>query len=275
MEKAPPRRGPALKKLLLALSVLFALVGFGILSIVVFNVRPYVNISGGQLGLLDYAHGIPVEATTNLKIADTSIKTYYRNGWSLTSLPRDRMDNWTSKVHKLPPPEKSDSIFAHYGLLSLNGEAIKHVAISGIEVDQAKFYLQTEKLAYKLYYAYPNILNFLVGSYCFWLLAQFVSAIQKGWSFTKKNRLRLQSIGWVLLILQAVYFSVEFMPPLINYFDVSYTATIPGYRSNFDFHADPVKPFSMMWLLIGALILVVAGAFRDGEMLQEDKDLIV
>ena len=93
--------------------------------------------------------------------------------------------------------------------------------------------------------------------------------------FQKKNRLRLQNIGWAILILQGAYFVVEFKQPLVNYFEVSYTATIPAYRSNFDFHADPVKPFSIMWLLIGALVLVLASAFRDGEILQEDKDLTI
>ena len=274
METTSRRRSPVRKRLLVALSVLFALVGIGLLLIALLNLHPYVDYASRRYRFLDYKQGIPVEATTSLRIADTSIMTYYKDGWTLVSIPADREDDRKSRPHKLPMPEKRDSIFAHNTVYTLEGEVNKHVTVNGTWMNRAKFYLQTEKLWYRLYFTYPGILNSLVASYCFWLLARFVSDIQEGWSFRKGNRLRLQHVGWAILVLQGVYLILEQMPP-IGDFVVKYTATIPGYRSHFDFQADPVTPFSMMWSLIGGLILVVASAFRDGEMLQEDRDLIV
>ena len=171
--------------------------------------------------------------------------------------------------------DRSDSIFAHYTAYKVSGGIDPAFTVNGMVMKDAKFYLHTNKLGYRLYYSYPGIVNSLVVSYCFWLLAHFVSSIQKGGSFTEPNSRRLHKIGWAVLILQAAYLIIEFIPPLINYVNVSYTSSIPGYRSNFDFNADPVKPFSIMWFLIGALILVIASAFQDGEMLQEDKDLTI
>ena len=273
MKKAPRRRGPVSKRLLVTLSVIFAIFAVGLLAVVLFNFRPYVNITGGQAGFMDYKHGIPVAATKSLDIADTSIKTYYQNGLGIAKLPYDRYANW--KLRDKGLPERSDSIFAHYKFINLYSEVNPDVKINGIRMDRVKVYLQTKNVGYRLYYTYPVILNCMVASYCFWLLAQFVSAIQKGWSFTKQNRLRLEKVGFAVFFLQAAYFIVEFIPPLIDNVGVSYTSPIPGYWSHFDFLAYPVKPFSMTWLLISAVILVVANAFQDGEMLQEDKDLTI
>ena len=58
-------------------------------------------------------------------------------------------------------------------------------------------------------------------------------------------------------------------------FDISFITTMPGERAHLDFQADPVQPFSITWTLIGALIWVLASAFQDGELLQEDKNLTV
>src|SRR5215204_248112 len=275
METASRHRRLVNKRLLLALSVLFGLAGIGLLFIAFFDLHPHVNYVSRRYGFLDYKQGIPVAANTNLKIADTSIMTYYKDGWSLVTIPRDFRDERKSIPDKLPMPEKSDSIFAHKTVYDLRGEVDKHVTVNEIQLNRAKFYLQTEKLSYRLYFASPGILNCLVASYCFWLLALLIPDIQEGWSFGKTNRLRLQQVGWAVLTLQAVYFILELFPPLLINFDISFITTIPGEPSHFDFQADPEKPFSITWTLIGALILVLASAFRDGEMLQEDKDLIV
>lgn len=249
--------------------------GVGLLSTVLFNFRPHSNVISDWYSYLDFSKGIPVEARTNLKIADTSIVTYDKYSANRVSNKPGAGDKPESVSYKASTFPGTDSLFTQKKLYTRKGEVVNDVTVTAIHMNRAKLFLESEKLSHRLYFSLPGIVTFFVAAFCLSMLASLVSDIQEGSSFGKINRIRLQKIGWALLLLQGVFLIMNVTSLLFGKFNISFTGTLPDYPSHFDFQATPVMPFSPAWILIGTLVLILAYAFRDGEILQEDKDLIV
>lgn len=275
MEKLKRHRSFVNKGLLRFLSGLCALGGIGLLFSVLFNVRPDSNVISDWYSYLDFSKGIPIEAKTNLEIGDTSIVTYEKYAANMMSNPAGAVGQTKSNAYKAPILPGRDSLFTHKKLYTRKGKVVNEVTVTAIHMNRAKLFLEAEKFSHRLYFSFPGIVTFFVASFCLWLLASLVSDIQQGSPFGKINRIRLQKIGWALLLLQSIFLIMNLTTFLLGKFNISFTGTLPDYPSHFDFHATPIMPLSPAWILIGITILILAHAFRDGEILQEDKDLIV
>lgn len=257
------------------ISILFAMGSLGLLSSVLFNVHLYPKFITDWYHFMDFRQGIPVEAMANLTVDDSSITNYNKDGDSIVSVQPRSLD-LTKSTQSVPTTgDESGSIFIDKKLLTRKGAVIKHITVNKMHIRRAELYLQTKNIWYRLYFGFPAIITLIAASCCFWLLAGLVSDIQKGKSFGKASWKRLQFIGWAVLTVQIIYLVMDLFAPLLGRFFVSVTNTIAGNQSHFDFRADPVLSFNPAWALIGVLVLTLASAFRDGEILQEDKNSIV
>lgn len=272
METPYRGRGLVNKRLMIALSIVFGVVGTTLLVITIFNLRVNLEYVTRPLGLPNYDQGLPVTASTELKIVKT-MGEFDEGRGNVVRMEQYHTDERKSRRNQQVTGEMASTVTRKSGYFAI--EADTDIAVNEVLMNRAVLHLQPKNFWHRLYFMYPGILNSFVASFCFWFLALFVSNIQEGGAFTKRNGLRLQRVGWAILGLQALYYIQRVTPTLIDDFYLEYPTMSRFSSSDFWFRASPESEFSVTWALIGALILVVASAFRDGEMLQEEKNLTI
>jgi hypothetical protein len=113
----------------------------------------------------------------------------------------------------------------------------------------------------------PGILITLTVGYACWQFAKILNSIEKNKEFSDKNYKRLfNAAGWIISIdLLLLVFDVMNHSVVRGALHIS-PATSPGLTSD-------ENSFSLTWLVVGCILMILSKVFRRGSELQEDHDL--
>jgi hypothetical protein len=113
----------------------------------------------------------------------------------------------------------------------------------------------------------PAILITLTVSYACWQFARILNSIENNKEFSDKNYKRLFNAGaWIIVVdLLLLVFDVMNHSVVRGVLHIS-PATSPGLTSD-------ENSFSLTWLVVGCILMILSKVFRRGSELQEDHDL--
>ena len=239
---------------------------------VTFNLNGQIRLTKKSwTRLSEFGPGIPFHATLNAPIPDSSIVTekgggralhnYYPEGRATGSLLFDSADY-------------SDKILADFKVRNTQSES-KDFKVSSANLTTAVFYVQPNKFWDRILLSIPRILPLLLIAFCAWQLLQLIRAIDSGTSFTQSSPKRIAGIGWAILFTGLILFILDILQNSLASISLSFSSTIPNYRVPFDATAYKEGFPIFNWLVIGAIILIVAKAFKYGNQLQKYEDLTV
>ena len=267
--------------------VIFAVARFGlIISIIVYSLSAIMsiitvtfNLSGEfRLGknswtrFSEFGPGIPFHATTTVQIPDSSIVTERAgarslyNYYSLIHSPEQ-----TAEALSLDAANYSDKIRSDFKIFAGLSES-KDIRPLGARLDGVVVYLQPSKFGDKMLLSLPRILPLLLIAFCSWQLLQLVRAIHSGVSFTQSSPKRIATIGWAILFTALLLFILDLLQNSVTTIWLNFTSTIPKYRLPFQLSVYKGGFSQLEWLFAGAIILLVAKAFRHGNQLQKYED---
>lgn len=113
----------------------------------------------------------------------------------------------------------------------------------------------------------PAILITLTIGYACWQFAKILGSIENNKAFLDRNYKRLFNAGaWIIIAdLALLVFDVMNHSVVRGALHIS-PATSPGLSSN-------ENSFSLTWLVVGCILMILSKVFRKGSELQEDHDL--
>ena len=132
-------------------------------------------------------------------------------------------------------------------------------------------YVQTKSALRKLQFLLPQLLSLLVAAYCMWQIGFLLHSITKQSAFENINFTRLRNVGWAIIFCQLGLLATQSQTKAFNLFIVK----SGYYYPDLHFITWSAPPFSLTWLLIGAITLIFTLAFRRGAHLQEEQALTV
>jgi len=224
-----------------------------------------------SISLSEFDRGIPFYATLATEIPDSSIAS---NRGGTISLHNYYPGDDAREQVSLNGVDYSDKIVSDFKVLN-ERSASNDIKLSGAKLNAAVFYLQPAKILDRLVLSLPGILTLLLIAFCSWQLLRIVNAIHSGNSFNQSSVKKIAGIGWAILVTFLLLFILDSLQNSVASVSLDFSSTIPNYRMPFQATAYK-KSFSHWdWLIGGAIILLVAKAFRYGNQLQKQEDLTI
>jgi hypothetical protein len=121
-----------------------------------------------------------------------------------------------------------------------------------------------DSLSRRLLFMLPGVIVFVVAAYCLLQVAFLLQNIHRGDAFRKQNFRKLSKIGVAILLTNL----------LLMVFGLLQLPVVTGARNDIDPALLKDQPaFSLVWVLVGCICLLLAHAFRTGARLQREADL--
>jgi len=146
--------------------------------------------------------------------------------------------------------------------------------VTKVDFESGTAYIKPESFYNRSLLIAPIVFFFGILSFFLWQLAFFINNIQRGEIFIPANYKRLRNMGIAVLAHQALLFILYLLESSYQIL-VNYQSTIPNYRPPVYLVAEADYHIGAPYLLAGALILVVANAFKKGYTLQQEQDLTI
>jgi hypothetical protein len=244
------------------------------IAVLVFNVPPYIKTRNGTvIGYEEYSTGIPIKVRLSTRIPDTSLALKYEMTSTTINIRNGNLFRFVNPIKD--SIHYSDTITLGFERYRLDGPTSGFPKINGVRLDDATIYVKPETLGQKILFSLPNILPLLVIFWTCWQLSLILQSIYRGESFVFSNYKRFLKIGYAIVVLQGIYIAMSIWLYDLKEMQMKFTSNIPNYRQPFDATIYPIPLYSLPWLAVGCLIIILSYAFRKGSYIQEDHDLTI
>jgi hypothetical protein len=227
----------------------------------------------------DYWKGIPLKTRTRKSIYDSSFNLVvkYQNG-SIDTV------QYNSSYHEtLPKPDLDAKGFGKATIIA--GDTVTttfrtkdmhpDVIVKAADISEMTFYILPATIGMRLLVSLPQLLSWLIVTFCAWQLFFLMRDIIKGQVFRRKGYRRLAMIGTAMIMLQVVLFLLSECPPYRGSISVMFNSTASNYHIPVDLFAIPRSSFDLKWLAVGCIVLILAKGFEKGDELQQEQDLMI
>jgi hypothetical protein len=248
------------------------------------DVPPYISWGKGQkLGLLDFEQGIPVDVRmVSGYMPDSTIfdntGTYYgsKNFHSAQALAfRGRQKN----PNIIEQAAFSDTIITQYrvfipGDYPTENKISNPAYITDGNILTGVLRVKTDRIAWRLLLLTPLILYLSLIAFGSLQIARLLKDILAGQAFIDGSYRRIRNVGWGVVVYQLILFVFLFVS---WYWSILIDFVSPGsnYRSPVHLSVRAQYDFSVYWLIGGSILLILAYAFKKGNLLQREQDLTI
>jgi len=255
------------RRTMMLVSILFFLFG-SLMLISAFSGLPKVFHDGTLfLTVRDFQKEIPVDGHMWVNYPDSSIAVEAKTGRRVVNFQtqfalfeEDKKDLELSNVYK-------DTI------RTTISEGKPGWKVKRLDVRSGVFYVEPSGLAQRLLLGTTGILICFVTGFCLWQLSKILKALASRDFFAEHIHRRIVMIGWAIIAFQLISILIHIINYPFRSVRLEVSSSIPNYRTPYDIAGLPATDFSFTWLIVGAMILLFARAFKQGQVLQKDRDL--
>jgi hypothetical protein len=256
---------------LMIAALLSTIVFFLILLYALFDVKPYIKYSSGEIGLTDFENGIPIPANIAYRFPHNNVYGEVVSSKGMTSGGSEHV--LIEKRHldslNIQNTMYLDTFNTQYDIFYPSRDV--GLTINAASIKTGTVNIETSDLGKRLLFLSPILFATLVSGYCMWQMTLLLQSITKQSPFEKINFKRLRNVGYAIILYQIVLIVLS----ALFHLDIDIFLFSSTLRHPISFTAHQESNFSLQWLLLGTAILILALAFKRGVELQEEQTLTI
>lgn len=248
-------------------SIIAGLIFLILITSILFNFNPILNIKNKHLGISGYDKGfIPASFSSYKSLTDMSIK---RKTDSDSFIDYKSYTTTTTTQLNIPVIQ-SDTITTVYKDMSRN-----NFQVSGLIIEKGKILIKPTSMKQKLILSTPLLLILLMIFYGSRQIAIFLNNISKGNSFNLTNFQRLNKAGFAVIASYLFLFIYDAVINSTSKITVFLESSLKDFWSPFEYNFRIDSKMDVIWLMVGVFFIILASAFKSGYKLQQEQDLTV
>ena len=266
----------AIRKLILVFSIVILLFSSYLLLSLVFNLPTNFRTGpSSSTSIGDFNAGMPLKTLLSVIILDSSIYNIYTEGASQEVFHPNPLIGAMVPRDTTRTPIYSDTIRVKYHQLEEYDSTVRPINIATLTLNEATVYVRPKDYWHKMALGLPSILHYMMLGFIGLQMYRVLTAIHKSKFFDRRNYRIVASIGWALIVYNAIVYVLEKFQYSTREVYADFTSTIPKYRMLFDLRGQFDTNVSIPWLIVAAVILAIAHAFRVGYSLQKKERLTI
>lgn len=265
----------AMQGLILIMSIIILILGSYLLLAIVFDLpTTFKTGPSSSTSIGDFSAGMPVKARLSVSIPDSSIYNQYSNESSQQVFHPAPSLNRPMRLTTMIPIY-TDTLRVKYHQGQEYDSTIHPINIATLALNEATVYVRPKNYWHKLALALPNVLFYLTIGFIGMQMFRLLTGIYYRRFFEKRNYRIVSYIGWAVILYNVVAYVLGKFQYSTPYVYADFTSTVPVSRRLFGIQAELETNFSIPWLIVAAVILGIARAFRRGYSLQKKEHLTI